>query len=278
MLRTASVAGKEFGGRLFLIAGPCIAESEALCVDVAMKTAKLCGKLGIDYIFKASFDKANRSSADSERGPGLKRGLEMLTAVKEKAGVPVLSDIHESGQAVEAAKVLDMLQIPAFLCRQTDLLEAAAKTGKPVNVKKGQFMAPWDMNNVVDKLHNYGASGIMLTERGSSFGYNRLVTDMTSIPLMQRIKDSEGHNYPVVIDATHSVQMPGGLGVKSGGASMFIEHIALAGVAAGADGLFLEVHPEPKEASCDSDNMLPLSSLEPLLKKGLAVYKAVREQ
>jgi len=278
MPRTVSVAGEEFGGRMFLIAGPCIAESEALCVEVAEKTAELCGKLGIDYIFKASFDKANRSSVSSERGPGLEKGLEMLAAVKEKAGVPVLSDIHEPGQAKDAAKVLDMLQIPAFLCRQTDLLEAAAKTGKPVNVKKGQFMAPWDMQNVVDKLRHYDTSGIVLTERGSSFGYNRLVTDMTSIPLMARIKDKDGRSYPVVIDATHSVQMPGGLGVKSGGAGMFIEHIALAGIAAGADGLFLEVHPKPKEALCDADNMLPLSSLEARLKKALAVYRAVREQ
>jgi 2-dehydro-3-deoxyphosphooctonate aldolase (KDO 8-P synthase) len=278
MPRTVSVAGKEYGGQLFLIAGPCIAESEALCVEVAEKTAKLCGNLNIDYIFKASFDKANRSSISSERGPGLQKGLEMLAAVKEKAGVSVLSDIHEPGQAIEAAKVLDVLQIPAFLCRQTDLLKAAAQTEKPVNVKKGQFMAPWDMQNVVDKLRRFGASGIVLTERGSSFGYNRLVTDMTSIPLMQRLKDNEGRNYPVVIDATHSVQMPGGLGVKSGGASKFIKHIALAGLAAGADGLFLEVHTEPDKAPCDADNMLPLSSLEKLLKKALAVYKAVREQ
>jgi 2-dehydro-3-deoxyphosphooctonate aldolase (KDO 8-P synthase) len=272
MARIVSVAGKEFGGRLFLIAGPCIAESEALCVEVAGETAGLCGKLGIDYIFKASYDKANRSSGSSERGPGLEKGLEMLAAAKEKAGVPVLSDIHESGQAVEAAKVLDVLQVPAFLCRQTDLLEAAAKTGKPINVKKGQFMAPWDMQNVVDKLTSAGAAGIMLTDRGTTFGYNTLVNDMRGIPQMQEF----GH--PVVIDATHSVQLPGGKGTSSGGQREFVEAIALAGIAAGADGLFLEVHPEPNKAPCDADNMLPLTSLETLLKKALAVYKAVREQ
>ncbi len=272
MPRTVTVAGKEFGGRLFLIAGPCIAESEDLCVNVAKETAALCEKLGIDYIFKASFDKANRSSVSSERGPGLEKGFEFLATVKEKVGVPVLSDIHGPGQAAEAAKVLDVVQVPAFLCRQTDLLKAAAQTGKTVNVKKGQFMAPWDMRNVVSKLTTAGAAGIMLTDRGTSFGYNALVNDMRGIPQMQEF------GYPVVIDATHSVQLPGGKGTSSGGQREFVETIALAGVAAGVDGLFLEVHPEPDRAPCDAENMLPLSSLEKLLKKALAVYKAVREQ
>ncbi len=271
MSRTVSVAGREFGKELFLIAGPCVVEDEALCLEVAEAASDLCEKYNVDYIFKASFDKANRSSIDSERGPGLEKGLAILSAVREKAGVPVLSDIHFPEQAEPAAQVLDILQVPAFLCRQTDLLLAAAGTGKPVNVKKGQFLAPWDMENVLKKLESGGAAGIMLTERGTCFGYNNLVTDMRAIPDMQRF----GH--PVVIDATHSVQLPGGRGKSSGGQRRHVETIALAGIAAGADGLFLEIHPEPDSAPCDPENMLPLSGLDALLEKALAVYEAVRQ-
>ena len=271
MAGIVKVAGREFGGRLFLIAGPCVAESEDLCIEVAEAVSVICQKYDVDYIFKASFDKANRSSTGSERGPGLEKGLGILAAVREKAQVPVLSDIHLPEQAQIAAPVLDMLQIPAFLSRQTDLLEAAAKSGKPVNVKKGQFLAPWDMENVVKKLEAGGSAGIMLTERGTSFGYNNLVTDMRSIPVMR------GFGCPVVIDATHSVQLPGAAGTHSGGQREFVQTIALAAIAAGADGLFVEVHPEPAKAPCDSENMLELSSLEELLRKALAVYEAARE-
>ena len=276
MARTVTVAGNDnFGNRLFLIAGPCLAESEELCIEVAGAASDLCDKYDIDYIFKASFDKANRSSIDSERGPGLEKGLEILSAVREKTGAPVLSDIHIPEQAAPAAEVLDVIQIPAFLCRQTDLLLAAAKTGKPVNVKKGQFMAPWDMENVVRKLEvGYtevkAHSSIIITERGSTFGYNTLVTDMRNIPKMQ-------HRCLVVIDATHSVQLPGGQGLVSGGESRYVGTIALAGIAAGADGLFLETHPQPEKALCDPDSMLKLENLDKLLEKAVAVYDAVRQ-
>ncbi len=270
MTASIRIASREFGGRLFLIGGPCVIEDEALCLEVANKACEICQDLGLDYIFKASYDKANRSSIDSERGPGLQKGLEILATVKSKAGVPVLSDIHLPGQVEAASKVLDVLQVPAFLSRQTDLLAAAAKSGKPVNVKKGQFLAPWDMSNIVRKLEANRAAGIMLTERGSCFGYNNLVNDFRSIPIMKQL------GYPVVIDATHSVQLPGGLGASSGGQREHVETIALAGIAAGADGLFLEVHPAPDSAPCDSANMLPLARLEPLLRKALLVYEAVR--
>jgi 2-dehydro-3-deoxyphosphooctonate aldolase (KDO 8-P synthase) len=272
MARIVEVAGRKIGGRMFLIAGPCIAESEELCLEVARSVSDLCAKYEIDYIFKASYDKANRSSVESERGPGLEKGLEMLAAVREKAEVPVISDVHLPREVESAARVLDMLQVPAFLCRQTDLLEAAAESGKPVNVKKGQCMAPWDMANVVQKLAAKKAAGIMLTERGSCFGYNNLVVDPRSIPEMKKLG-----KYPVVIDATHATQLPGGEGKKSGGKRRWIEPIALAALAAGADGLFLEVHPNPEKAPCDADSMLKLDDLDELLGKALAVYDAVRE-
>lgn len=271
MASVVNVMGREFGRRLFLVAGPCVVETEELSLTVAKAVAALCDKLGIDYIFKASYDKANRSSIDSERGPGISEGLDILALVREKAGVPVLSDIHLPEQAEQASGVLDVLQIPAFLSRQTDLLVAAAQTTKPVNVKKGQFLAPWDMENVIRKLESADASGIMLTERGTCFGYNNLVTDPRSIAYMKRF------GYPVVMDATHSVQLPGGRGASSGGERQYVETVALSSIAAGADGLFLEVHPDPANAPCDSANMLPLSGLEKLLAKALAVYKAVRE-
>jgi len=271
MAKTVDVAGQEIGAQFFLIAGPCVIESEQICIDIAGGVSDICAKLDIDYIFKSSFDKANRSSIDSFRGPGLEKGLEVLAAVKEKMGVPVLTDIHIPNQASQVASIVDVLQIPAFLCRQTDLLETAAKTGKPVNVKKGQFMAPWDMENVVTKLRQLGASGIMLTERGTSFGYNNLVTDMRSIIEMKRFGDC-----PVIIDATHCVQKPAANGKVTGGEKSWIEPIALGAIAAGADGMFLEVHPEPEKAKCDADSMLALDKLEALLNKAMAVYEAVR--
>ena len=260
------------GAPLFLIAGPCVIESAELLKRVAGHMVPLARKLGMPYVFKASFDKANRSSVQSYRGVPMEDGLRMLEAVRNAFGCPVLSDIHEPVQAVLAGEVLDCLQIPAFLCRQTDLLLAAAKTGKAVNVKKGQFMAPWDMQNAVDKVTAPEAGGnanLMLTERGTSFGYNRLVSDMTSIPLMRRL------GYPVVFDATHSVQQPGGLGTASGGSREMVPTLARAAVAAGCDGVFLEVHPDPDKALSDGPNMVPLAEVEGLLRQLLALRAAL---
>jgi len=260
------------GAPLFLIAGPCVIESADLLKRVAAHVAPLARKLGMPYVFKASFDKANRSSAGSFRGVPMDQGLAMLADVREEFGCPILSDIHEPAQARPAAEVLDCLQIPAFLCRQTDLLLEAARTRKAVNVKKGQFMAPWDMKNVVEKVTGKDAGGngnLLLTERGTSFGYNRLVNDMAAIPLMQDL------GCPVVFDATHSVQQPGGLGTVSGGNRLMVPTLARAAVAAGCDGLFLEVHPDPDKALSDGPNMIPLSEVEPLLKHLVAIRNAV---
>ena len=253
----------EFGtGTLALIAGPCLAESLSLCVDVAGAVADVCRKLGVGYVFKASYDKANRTSLTSPRGPGLDEGLRWLAAVREQIGVPVLSDVHEPAQAAAAGEVLDGLQIPAFLCRQTDLLVAAARTGKTVNIKKGQFVAPWDMAPAVQKVRDSGNDQVLLTERGTSFGYNRLVTDFRGIPQMQQLA-------PVVFDATHSVQEPGGLGSASGGQSEYAATLSNAAMAVGADGLFLETHPHPPEALSDAACQLPVDQLEPLLARCL---------
>lgn len=260
----------QFGGsKLVLIAGPCVIESEAHALRHAEKIGKIAKKLGISYVFKASFDKANRSSSKSFRGPGLEKGLEILRRIGEKTGHALLSDIHETSQVKPAAEVLDILQIPAFLCRQSDLLSAAAKTGKIVNVKKGQFLAPWDMKNVVNKLEESGCRKILLTERGASFGYNTLVSDFRAIPLMRNL------GYPVVFDATHSVQKPGGLGTASGGESEFIPLLASCGVVAGADAIFLEVHENPSKALSDGPNNLALKDLEALLKRLLRLRKAI---
>lgn len=244
---------------LFLIAGPCVIESEELCFTVARALKRITRDLSIPFIFKASYDKANRSSLTFFRGPGLKKGLQILRSVKESLNIPVTSDVHSRQEVQPASEVLDLIQIPAFLCRQTDLLVSAAKTGKPVNVKKGQFVAPWDMKNVVEKLQKSGCKKILLTERGTTFGYNNLVADMRSISLMRQF------GYPVVFDATHSVQIPGGRGSCSGGERQFVAPLACAAVAAGANGIFLEVHPSPERALCDSENMLPLKSVERLL-------------
>jgi 2-dehydro-3-deoxyphosphooctonate aldolase (KDO 8-P synthase) len=261
------VAGIQFGGpKLALIAGPCVIESTQLVLDVARELADICGGLDVPFIFKASFDKANRTSIDSFRGPGLAKGLDVLVRVKSEVGCPVLSDIHEPSQAAPAGEVLDILQIPAFLCRQTDLLVAAGETGVAVNVKKGQFLAPWDMQNAVGKLESTGNRSILLTERGTTFGYNNLVSDMRSIPSMKQL------GYPVVFDGTHSVQLPGGQGTASGGQREMVPTLVNAAVAAGADALFLEVHPDPDSGLCDAANMLRLDELASMLTVAKGIH------
>jgi len=256
--------------RLFLIAGPCVIENEKLCLHVAAALKKTCAALGIFYVFKASFDKANRTSANSFRGPGLDEGLRVLAKVREKTGVPVLTDIHTETQAAVAGEVVDILQIPAFLCRQTDLIEAAVTTGQIVNLKKGQFLSPAEMGQVVEKARRAGAKKILLTERGTTFGYNNLVADLRSIPLMQRL------GCPVVFDATHSVQLPGGGGDKSSGQREFAPVLARAALAAGANGLFIETHPNPNRALSDGPNMIPLAEMPALLRRLLKVFNAVK--
>ena len=247
------------GNPLFLIAGPCVIESEAHARRMAECVARIAGDAGVPYIFKASYDKANRSSVKAFRGPGLTEGLRILGKIKSDLRLPILTDVHEAAQAAPAAEVADILQIPAFLARQTDLLIAAAKTGRAVNIKKGQFLSPWDMGNVAEKVASSGNRNIILTERGASFGYNNLVVDMRTFPVLQKL------GYPVVYDVTHSVQLPGGQGQASGGQPEFIETLARAGVAAGVDGVFLETHDNPAEALSDGANALPLSQLAELL-------------
>ncbi|WP_411869383.1 3-deoxy-8-phosphooctulonate synthase [Vulcanococcus limneticus] len=258
---------------LTLIAGPCVIESRELALDIAEQVKAITDRLGIRYIFKASYDKANRSSGDSFRGPGVNGGLEVLAEVKQRFGLPVLTDIHESHQAAPVAEVVDVLQIPAFLCRQTDLLLAAAAatrgTDKIINVKKGQFLAPWDMAQVVKKLREAGVENLWLTERGSSFGYNTLVVDYRGLPQLQEL------GCPVIFDATHSVQQPGGKGTSTGGQREFVAPLARAAVAVGVDGLFMEVHPDPDNALSDGPNMVPLHRLEPLLEQLLAIRGAL---
>lgn len=253
-----------------LIAGPCVVESEKLCLKIASSLKKECSGLGITYIFKASYDKANRSSGASFRGPGLKEGLAALAKVKKELDLPVLTDVHTEEQAREAAAVADILQIPAFLCRQTDLINAAVKTGRIVNIKKGQFLAPWDMTQVVKKAQGAGGDKLLLTERGTTFGYNNLVSDMRSIPIMKKL------GFPVIFDATHSVQLPGGAGDKSGGQREFAPILARAAIAVGADGLFIETHPDPDQALSDGPNMIPLKEMPKFLKQMLKVREAVR--
>ncbi len=255
---------------LFLIAGPCVIESEAHARKIAEQVARIAADAGIPYIFKASYDKANRSSMKSFRGPGLKEGLRILSKIKNELKLPILTDIHDASQAAPASEVCDILQIPAFLSRQTDLLEAAAKTSRIVNVKKAQFLSPWDMSNVVEKLAAAGNDKIILTERGASFGYQNLVVDMRSFPILQEL----GH--PVVFDVTHSVQLPGGQGHASGGQPEFIEPLARAGVAAGVDGIFLETHDNPSAALSDGANALPLAQLASLLARLKELSSLVR--
>ena len=256
-------------GRFKLIAGPCVIESEENVMFIAETVKGIAERLDLDYYFKASFDKANRTSISSYRGPGIENGLKILQKVKETYGLKICTDIHESWQAEKAAEVAEILQIPAFLCRQTDLLIAAAKTGKLINVKKAQFLAPWDMGNVVRKLEESGNTNIMLCERGSTFGYNTLVVDMTGLLEMKKF------GYPVVFDATHSVQKPGGKGTATGGNREYVEPLAKAAIAAGADALFFEVHPDPDNALSDGPNMVKLDEFEGLLERVIKVYEAV---
>ncbi len=254
---------------LTLIAGPCVIESKELVFEVAGALSEICKKLEINLVFKSSYDKANRTSNSGYRGLGLSAGLEILSAVKNEFKIAMLTDIHESHEAKEASEVVDVLQIPAYLCRQTELLKSAALTGKAVNVKKGQFLAPWDMSNVVNKLRDFGAKNIIVTERGSSFGYNALVVDYRSLPQMREF------GCPVVFDVTHSVQQPGGLGSSSGGQREFAAALARAAVAVGVDGLFMEVHPDPDKALSDGPNMIPLHRVEKLLLQLLEIRQVI---
>jgi 2-dehydro-3-deoxyphosphooctonate aldolase (KDO 8-P synthase) len=256
--------------RLTLIAGPCVIENERLCLQVASALKKTCARLGIFYVFKASYDKANRTSGRSYRGPGLQDGLQVLARVRRELDVPVLTDVHTEAQAVSAAEVVDILQIPAFLCRQTDLIAAAVRTGKIVNLKKGQFLSPAEMGQVVDKAKSAGGKRLLVTERGTTFGYNNLVADMRAIPLLRQF------GFPVIFDATHSVQLPGGGGNKSSGQREFAPVLARCALAAGANGLFIETHPSPDRALSDGPNMIPLKDMPPLLHDLLKVFSAIR--
>jgi len=258
------------GQRPFLIAGPCVIESEQLVLETAGRIAEITKALGIPYVFKSSFDKANRTSIKSFRGPGIEKGLAVLKKVKDQLGIPVLTDVHTEEQATEAGEVVDILQIPAFLCRQTDLLVAAAKTSKVVNVKKGQFLSPQEMGHAVKKVEECGNRRIILTERGSSFGYNNLVVDMRSFPILRSF------GYPVVFDATHSVQLPGGGGTQSSGQREFVEPLACAAAGAGVDGFFMEVHPNPDDALSDGPNMVPLHQLKTLLERVMRICDAAK--
>ena len=257
-------------GDLMLLAGPCVIEDRERTLNIGKGIKEITERLGINYVFKASFDKANRSSYESYRGPGLEEGLKILADIKSKLNVPIVTDIHETIQAEAVGEVVDIIQIPAFLCRQTDLLEAAAKTGKVVNVKKGQFLSPNEMKNVVKKLEHSGMRNITLTERGASFGYNNLVVDMRTFPIMRSF------GYPVIFDGTHSVQLPGGAGKTSAGQREFVKYLVRAAVAVGIDGLFLEVHDNPEEALSDGANMVYLDKLEELLKEVLAIHHVAK--
>jgi len=261
--RSFSAASVQFGpgAPLFLIAGPCVIESEAHATMMAERIAEIATELGVPLIFKASYDKANRSSVMSYRGPGLQEGLRILGAIKKRTGLPILTDVHEVSHVGPAAEICDVLQIPAFLCRQTDLLVAVGRSGRVANIKKGQFLSPWDISNAAEKVASTGNERIILTERGTSFGYKNLVVDMRSFSIMRKL------GYPVVFDVTHSVQLPGGEGTSSGGQPEFIEPLARAGVAAGVDGIFLEVHDNPAKALSDGANALPLSQLRGMLER-----------
>ena len=271
-MKTIKLRDFEIGGdKLTIIAGPCAAESQEILDETAKGLKEITKKLGINFIFKSSFDKANRSSIYSYRGPGLDKGLEMLQSVKDKFDIPIVTDIHTPDQAEPVSKVVDMLQIPAFLCRQTDLLVAAAKTGKIVNIKKGQFLAPEQMGQLVKKVEDSGNNQILLTDRGCSFGYNNLVVDFRAIPILQTF------GYPVVFDATHSVQLPGAQGTCSGGDRRFVPTLAKAAVAAGANALFFEVHPDPDKAKCDGPNMLYLKDAENVFRICKEIFELVRK-
>jgi 2-dehydro-3-deoxyphosphooctonate aldolase (KDO 8-P synthase) len=272
-VKPVRVAGLAIGGGspLLLIAGPCVIESESHALGLARSLRDIAQRVGVQFIFKASYDKANRTSAQSYRGPGLKEGLRVLRRVRDEIGVPILTDIHEPAQALEAARVVDVLQIPAFLSRQTDLLAAAAKTGRAVNIKKGQFLAPGDVRYAIAKVTGAGNDQVMVTERGVSFGYNNLVVDMRAFPILRNL------GYPVVYDVTHSLQLPGGGGGVTAGQAEFIEPLASAGIAAGVDGVFLEVHERPEKAKSDAQNALRLDLLEPLITRLLRHHAIAQE-
>lgn len=259
-------------GKLFLIAGPCVIESEQLVLEVAEQLSEISKNLDIPVIFKSSYDKANRSSIKSFRGPGIERGLEILSRVRKESGLPILSDVHSVEEVKVAKDVLDVIQIPAFLCRQTDLIVEASKTGKPVNVKKGQFLAPWDVKNIIEKFESTGNRNLMITERGTCFGYNNLVVDFRSFPIIRSM------GVPVVFDATHSVQLPGAQGACSSGEREFVPYLSRAAVACGVDGVFFEVHPEPNKALCDGANMISLSELRELLPVLIELHDKVQNR
>jgi len=269
-MRTVEVRGVRIGAEepLAAIAGPCVIESEELTLDIARRLKKIAQRKKISLIFKASYDKANRSSASSYRGPGLDEGIEILQKVRKEVGLPVLSDVHCRSEVERAAEVLDCIQVPAFLCRQTDLIFAVADSGKPINIKKGQFMSPQELANVVEKIESRGNRKILLTERGTTFGYSNLIVDMRSLVIMREL------GYPVVFDATHSVQLPGGMGSSSGGERRFVEPLARAAVAVGVDAVFLEVHPEPNCALCDGPNSIALDTLPALLNHLIKIDRA----
>jgi 2-dehydro-3-deoxyphosphooctonate aldolase (KDO 8-P synthase) len=265
------VADIKLGGNnpLVIIAGPCVIENEETIFQTADGLKKICNKLGIPLLFKSSYDKANRTSVSSFRGPGIEKGLRALADIRSKFGIPILSDVHSIEEVRVAAEVLDVLQIPAFLCRQTDLIRTAANTGKPVNIKKGQFLAPWDVRNIIEKFISTGNNNVFITERGTSFGYNNLIVDFRAFPILRSF------GYPVIFDVTHSLQLPGGMGKSSGGQREFAEPLARAAVAAGLDGLFMEVHPEPESALCDGPNMIRLDALEKMLLHIRIIHDAV---
>lgn len=271
-MRQISVGAVTIGeeSSLAVIAGPCVIEDAEECLGIASHLKSLTERLGTPFIFKASYDKANRTSSKSYRGPGLEKGLEILSSIRDKLSIPVLTDVHCRHDVEAVVRAVDVVQIPAFLCRQTDLIQAVAQSATVVNVKKGQFLSPWEIKNVIEKIEAAGNENILITERGTSFGYNCLVSDMRAIPLMQ------SYGYPVIFDATHSVQRPGGLGDASGGDREFVACLALAAAAAGCDGLFLEVHPQPERALSDASSMLPLEALPELLEKAQAIRRIVR--
>lgn len=270
--KIVEAGGVGIGGGLplVLIAGPCIIESEELVLDIGAALKDICASLGVPFVLKTSYDKANRSSHESFRGPGLQAGLKILEKAKEKLKVPFLIDVHAPDQVSRVAEVADIIQVPAFLCRQTDLIRAACESGRAVNVKKGQFLAPWDVANIVEKCEAFGAKGIIITERGASFGYNNLVSDMRALPIIRRL------GCPVLFDATHSLQLPGGLGSSTGGQREFAPHLMRAAVAAGCDGLFLEVHPEPDTALCDGPNQLALRDLPAVLGQCVEIDRIIK--
>lgn len=272
-MNSFNVESVTFGdGRLAFILGPCVVESAQHALFMAQKIKDICKTVGVDFVYKSSFDKANRSSIESFRGGGMDFGLEVLAQVKAEIGVPVITDVHESWQVEKVVEVADIIQIPAFLCRQTDLLVESAKSGKAVNVKKGQFLSPWDAKNIVEKMQSAGCEKLLLTERGVSFGYNNLVVDLRSFPIMRSF------GVPVVFDVTHSLQLPGGLGKATGGQAEYIEHFARAGVACGVDAVFMEVHDNPANAPSDGPNQLPLNRLEKLLYKLKAIHELVNDE